>query len=474
MTLNNGEESFSDQQIESTDFLPDALRQAGGFVISQLRREWRREYELLSAQSREVVAEMRAANIQLVMQLKNEIAELKTALQADVAKRLAELHDGKDGRDGIDGKDGRDGAEGIEGKQGPIGATGRDGVDGVEGKQGVAGIAGPAGPKGDRGEPGPIGPAGPQGEVGAQGIQGDRGEPGPIGPEGPQGLPGDDGEDGPPGPQGERGEAGPVGPQGPQGEPGPQGPEGPQGEPGERGEMGLMGEAGPTGIAGPRGDVGPRGEAVVGPKGERGLTGDRGQTGERGETGEKGAKGDPGSEGARGKLPLVKTWTGGIVAYEGDVFHHGRDCFQALQDTGSEPGATKAWQRIAAGGADGRDGIDGKSLNICGLYDPAAEYHALDVVTLNASWFVATRDNPGAIPGPHWKAGPSGRKGEKGERGPTGIAGAKGEKGDGGREVIGWEIDRRGFVAIPIMSDGERGPTLSLRDLFEQFQIETG
>jgi hypothetical protein len=44
--------------------------------------------------------------------------------------------------------------------------------------------------------------------------------------------------------------------------------------------------------------------------------------------------------------------------------------------------------------------------------------------------------------------------------------------GEPGKSIYlkGWTIDREKFLAIPLMSDGSRGPTLELHGLFEQFQ----
>jgi hypothetical protein len=58
--------------------------------------------------------------------------------------------------------------------------------------------------------------------------------------------------------------------------------------------------------------------------------------------------------------------------------------------------------------------------------------------------------------------------------GPRGERGDKGEKGEPGPTIIGWEIDRATYQAVPIMSDGRAGPPLMLRALFEQFHDERG
>jgi hypothetical protein len=54
-------------------------------------------------------------------------------------------------------------------------------------------------------------------------------------------------------------------------------------------------------------------------------------------------------------------------------------------------------------------------------------------------------------------------KGERGERGWTGSSGAT---------IREWKIDREGYVATPVMTDGSEGPPLELRGLFDQFLHE--
>jgi hypothetical protein len=39
--------------------------------------------------------------------------------------------------------------------------------------------------------------------------------------------------------------------------------------------------------------------------------------------------------------------------------------------------------------------------------------------------------------------------------------------------IIGWKIDREVFSAVPILSNGRKGPPLELRELFAQYQVET-
>jgi len=107
-------------------------------------------------------------------------------------------------------------------------------------------------------------------------------------------------------------------------------------------------------------------------------------------------------------------------------------------------------------------------------YDPnVKDYKALDIVTLNSTWFVAKKDNPGICPGENWKAGPTGRRGEKGERGERGAAGQRGEMGPAGKDFIDWEIDAKAYTITPVMSDGSRGPALPAFELFAQFNADT-
>jgi hypothetical protein len=200
------------------------------------------------------------------------------------------------------------------------------------------------------------------------------------------------------------------------------------------------------------------------------LKGDAGRDGRDGKDGSQGERGLPGPQGAPGKLPKVRAWAEG-VSYEGDVRTYQGGLFQAACDTSKSPWDEKDWVCLAAAGTNGEDGADGRSLTIKGTYNATEKYHALDVVTLDHTWHVAKKDNPSACPGPDWKAGPGiGRTGKPGDRGERGLPG---KEGPAGREVIAWDIDRKAYLVTPIMSDGEKGSTLSVRELFDQFQIET-
>jgi hypothetical protein len=323
-------------------------------------------------------------------------------------------------KDGVDGKDGQSGAQGERGEKGADGAPGLRGETGLQGLQGIEGA---------RGETGSVGEKGDRGEVGSQGERGEKGEQG-------ESIKGEKGDQGEQGPQGEKGDQGEKG-------------EAVQGPQGERGEPGAAGGRGESGVAG---SVGPQG--LKGEQGERGI------------------------EGAPGKLPKVKQWAEG-VHYEGNVCTHKGGLYQALRDTAKEPyvgaNALADWACLAAAGSDGKDGVDGRSLTIRDTFDPLQEYKALDVVTLDSKWFVAKKDNPGACPGPGWKAGPGiGKTGRPGERGGQGERGPKGEAGQSAPAITGWEVAADSYEVVPIMSDGSDGPAISLRELFAQFQGEAG
>jgi len=259
------------------------------------------------------------------------------------------------------------------------------------------------------------------------------------------GEPGVPGDTGPPGAAGEPGLPGPAGP------PGAPGPVGPQGEPGAAGEPGAPGPQGAPGEPGKDaapGAPGKDGESVVGPKGDKGEAGERGP------------------QGPAGKLPTVKSWKDGQVFYAGDVVADVSGTYQAKVDT-ARTLQSDDWICLAKSGRDGRDG---RSWNIRGTYDSNAAYVAFDIVTLNYTWFAAKQNDPGPCPGPGWQSGPAGRRGDKGS---AGDRGPKGDKGDPASTIIDWRMDRTNYIATPIMSNGSDGPPLSLRILFEQFEIET-
>lgn len=194
---------------------------------------------------------------------------------------------------------------------------------------------------------------------------------------------------------------------------GAQGPPGERGEKGERGESGSPGERGLDGRDGFQGPPGERG--LDGRDGARGESGERGLDGRDGATGERGEKGERGEVGPAGERGL-----------------DGRDGSAGPQGEKGEPGER---------GADGRDAYPGTAR---GLYDPAEQYRALDVVTLNGSEWRARRDDPGPLPGDGWSLGA--QKGKRGERGEKGDRGERGEKGEPGLPLVAAHLDQETLV----------------------------
>jgi hypothetical protein len=151
----------------------------------------------------------------------------------------------------------------------------------------------------------------------------------------------------------------------------------------------------------------------------------------------------------------------------GDVVTHRGGTYQAVRDTARIPGEHLDWTCLSA---PGRDGKTARAFKIRDTYDPNIEYAELDVVTVNATWFVARQDNPGPCPGPGWKSGPVGKQGKAGERGPKGERGPPAEAAP---EVTHYKIDRARYAVIPMHRDGSTGTAIPVRELFEQFESET-
>jgi hypothetical protein len=295
------------------------------------------------------------------------------------------------------------------------------------------------------GAPGPQGPVGPPGPIGAVG---ERGEPGERGEQGERGNVGEQGSPGPSGVDGAPGAIGPVGPSGLDGAPGAIGP---QGESGPAGERGLEGPSGPAGATG-----------------ERGLPGENGGIGPQGEPGERGDTGLPGPMGERGPtglLPIAAAFRPGAVHYAGNVVAHAGGLWQALRDTAQTPPSDE-WICLA------RPGRDARSPQVKGTWQEGEEYGELDIVALNGGTYIARKPDPGPCPGEGWQSLVQARNGKQGPPGPPGPSGERGGRGTDAPAIARWQIDRANYVAIPIMSDGKKGPPLELRGLFEQFQVE--
>jgi hypothetical protein len=179
-----------------------------------------------------------------------------------------------------------------------------------------------------------------------------------------------------------------------------------------------------------------------------------------------GPRGEPGPPGAPGKLERVYGYGEDAVHYRGDVVTHRGSTYQARCDTAREP-PHEDWICVACAGVDGKDGSDGRSVNVRGTFKTGESYQAFDVVALNGGSFIARCDDPGNCPGEGWQLmstpGRRGQRGSRGERGPTGPAGPTMRR---------WRIDWERYQVTPLMSDGSEGPTLELRPLFEQFHNE--
>lgn len=175
------------------DLLPEALADALGAVVADMRRECRREIEVVSARSDAIIAELKARIAELEAQVKAsldaglaridaaiagvgdgltiEVEAIEEIVRAEVVK-LPPAAPGTDGRDGVDGKDG---------------APGRDGKDGV----GVAGaLIDRAGALVVTQSDGAVLALGPV--VGRDGLDGKDGAPGSNGKDGSPGLGFDD------------------------------------------------------------------------------------------------------------------------------------------------------------------------------------------------------------------------------------------------------------------------------------------
>lgn len=102
---------------------------------------------------------------------------------------------------------------------------------------------------------------------------------------------------------------------------------------------------------------------------------------------------------------------------------------------------------------------------VTGLFDPERSYRKFDLAMLHGAEWRAKRDAPGPLPGAGWalaaKAGKQGDPGKQGERGERGLPGPT---------IAAWET--RDFLAVPVMSDGSRGPPLDLRGFFEVYHVE--
>lgn len=131
--------------MSMTDPLPDVLADALGRVLSRERAEWRRDRELMLAESRQAQADVR---VELEV-LRARVAE--TELRAEIAERerdrcaqerLATVRDGEPGPPGPPGES----IAGLPGERGEKGDPGQS-ITGPPGES-IVGPTGPAGPPG--------------------------------------------------------------------------------------------------------------------------------------------------------------------------------------------------------------------------------------------------------------------------------------------------------------------------------------
>lgn len=185
------------------------------------------------------------------------------------------------------------------------------------------------------------------------------------------------------------------------------------------------------------------------------------EKGEKGDAGEPGSQGDPGRDGANGKDGVglagmmidregeaVATLADGTLIKLGPVVGRdgkdgepgapgsdGRDGqdltdIQVVQDGATvefafQIGETRSiYEIVLPEGPAGADGLDAYAGEARGLYDPAATYRKMDVVSFNGSEWRAKQDDPGELPGNGWMLSAcKGKRGDRGERGLTGKDG---------------------------------------------------
>jgi hypothetical protein len=102
-----------------------------------------------------------------------------------------------------------------------------------------------------------------------------------------------------------------------------------------------------------------------------------------------------------------------------------------------------------------------------GTYCAVEIYAALDIVALNGSSFIAREDNPGPCPGAGWQLLAS-----AGSRGPRGQRGQQGDRGVDGATLASISFDAKTLSFVARMSDGSRGPEISLKHIVVDLGID--
>ncbi len=161
--------------------------------------------------------------------------------------------------------------------------------------------------------------------------------------------------------------------------------------------------------------------------GKDGANGENGKDGSDGLDGTNGTDGTNGSDGQDADMDALKAHLESLVAAI-PVPENGKD------------------------GQDGIDGIDGADAypgEARGLFDPEAEYRALDVVSFNGCEWRAKSDAPGELPGEGWMLSAS-----KGKRGDRGEPGREGKAGETGASIIAAYADAAKLELILTRDDG--------------------
>ena len=109
---------------------------------------------------------------------------------------------------------------------------------------------------------------------------------------------------------------------------------------------------------------------------------------------------------------------------------------------------------------------------VAGVWKENEEYGRMNIVSKDGSAWLAKRDHPKGAPGASddWMlCACRGKTGAPGPIGPRGEKGPPGPQGEQGATITGWDVDRKRFRVTPILGGGRFGPSLDLRQLFEEF-----
>jgi hypothetical protein len=257
--------------------------------------------------------------------------------------------------------------------------------------------------------------------------------------------------------------------------------DGKDGAPGRDGVDGKDGADGPAGRHGDDGKDGADGLAGAdgkdGTNGKDGRDGLDGKDGAEGPAGRDGIDGKDGAEGVAGRagrdVDDIEVLQNGATVELAFTVGDTRSVFELALPEGAAGEAGKDGRdgidgKDGAAGLDGKDGVvgpagdNGKDAYVGearGLFDPDANYRAMDVVSLNGSEWRAKRDEPGECPGDGWMLSAGrGKRGDRGERGP------EGREGQPGRSIVAGYADGKA-MQIVLTDDGGTEHKIDLYDL---------